>query len=459
VNGRVCSASMLKQLTVTLVDVFGQSQHLNLLKLDKQLEVLDGFCNFDGNFDIYNSNLACYKDALKQLEAFGGSDSERERQLDVLKYQIEELQAADLSVDEEEELVAMHKRVVNLEKIVSSVSESVGFLSKCEPSAISVLSMAQNSLSFATGFDDKVAQLDERLASARIEIEDIAETLQDILRDSDYNSYEIDQMESRLEKIRTIKRKYGGSVEKALEFLQNAVAEYDRLLNATETIAALQVDKQLALKNMYKAALAISQIRQDVAVGFQAKVEQELADLGMKGARLCVSFTPAPTLQQFEKCFTSKGFDKVEFLFSANVGEPLKPLSKVISGGEMSRFMLAIKNITAAVENIPTMVFDEIDTGISGNTAGMVAQKLARVSNSYQCLVITHLPQIVAMADNNLVISKSQVDGATYSTTKQVESLAEKVLEVSRLMGSVGEHSAASAEELIAWCDNYKSNL
>lgn len=459
VNGRVCSASMLKQITVTLVDVFGQSQHLNLLKLDKQLEVLDGFCNFEGHFDKYYGYLADYKHAVFELSKFGGNDAERERQIDVLKYQIDELETADLSVEEENELLAMHKRVVNLEKIVSSLNDSLTFLSNNEPNAISCLSMASNSLSFATNFDDKIADLQQRLDSARIEVEDVAETLQDVLRESDYNPYEIDKMEARLEKIRTIKRKYGGSVEKALEFLQDAKEEYNRLVNATETICNLNQDKAFALNKMYQEAQEISKIRRNVALSLQQKVETELSDLGMKGAKLSISFTDMPSLEQFEHQFTTKGCDRVEFLFSANVGEPLKPLNKVISGGEMSRFMLAIKNITAKVENIPTMVFDEIDTGISGNTASMVAQKLACVSKDYQCLVITHLPQIVAMADNNLVISKSQIDGATHSTTKLVETFEEKVNEVSRLMGSVGEHASASAQELIAWCDNYKKML
>lgn len=459
VNGRVCSASMLKQITVTLVDVFGQSQHLNLLKVDKQLDVLDGFCNFKNFFTEYHKYLADYKYAVDELAKFGGSDAERERQIDVLKYQIDELENAELSVEEENELLAMHKRVVNLEKIVSSLTDSLTFLSNSEPNAISSLSMAHNSLSFATNYDERIAELDNRLVSTRIEIEDIAETLQDVLRESDYNPYEIDKMESRLEKIRTIKRKYGGSVEKALEFLHVAKTEYDRLVNATETIANFQEDKAFALQKMYQNAQEISQIRKATALSLQNNIEKELCDLGMKGAKLSVSFAEMPNLEQFENLFNSKGCDRVEFLFSANVGEPLKPLNKVISGGEMSRFMLAIKNITATVENIPTMVFDEIDTGISGNTASMVAQKLACVSKGYQCLVITHLPQIVAMADNNLVISKSQVGGATISTTKQVVTPEEKIQEVSRLMGSVGQHADASAKELIAWCESYKKSI
>ena len=456
VNGRICSASMLKQISVTLVDVFGQSQHLNLLKVDKQLEILDGFCNFSSNLVNYQKYLTDYNCAVDQLATFGGSDAERERQIDMLKYQIDELESANLSVEEEDELILMHKRVVNMEKIVSSLSDALANLTTSEPNAVSSLSMAHNSLYGATNFDDRVATLDDRLVSARIEVEDIAETLQDILRESDYNPYEIDKMESRLEKIRLIKRKYGGTIEKALEFLQNAKDEYNRLINATETIANLQADKLVALKNMYECAHALSQTRRKVAVDLQQKIERELADLGMKGAKFCASFDDEPTFEQLESVFTNLGYDRVEFLFSANVGEPLKPLNKVISGGEMSRFMLAIKNITATVENIPTMVFDEIDTGISGNTASMVAQKLATVSKNYQCLVITHLPQIVAMADNNLLITKTQSENSTVSTTKQLSTLDEKVQEVSRLMGSKGEHASLTAQDLIAWCDNYK---
>ena len=205
---------------------------------------------------------------------------------------------------------------------------------------------------------------------------------------------------------------------------------------------------------MYEIAKKVSAIRHETAKVLSKEIENQLADLGMKNTSFEVDFLPQPNLQEYALSVTPNGFDKVEFLFSANAGQPVKPLAKVISGGEMSRFMLAVKNITAKVENIPTMVFDEIDSGISGEMAKRVAVKLHNVSSDYQCLVITHLPQIVSMAQTNLLIEKRVEDGKTISSVRQLLSEKEKAEEVARLMGGVGEYALPNAIELINWAKN-----
>ena len=270
-------------------------------------------------------------------------------------------------------------------------------------------------------------------------------------------------MEARLEKIRQIKRKYGGSVSDALQFLKNAEAQYDNLLNSSARIEELNAEKQAILKKMFELSAVKSEERKRTADKLSQRIMRELDDLGMRGTRFEVEFEDAEDFESYANSPSADGYDKVRFMMSANVGEPLKPLSKVISGGEMSRFMLAVKNITALAEKIPTMVFDEIDTGISGNMAQMVANKLAGVShnkqNGYQCIVITHLPQICAMADANLYINKYEKDGKTFTGVNRLTTLEQRSEEVARLMGSVGQHALVNARELIDWSENYKKNI
>ncbi|MBO5772441.1 MAG: DNA repair protein RecN [Clostridia bacterium] len=454
INGRGCTASMLKAVSSTLVDIFGQSNHLFLLRPETHLTVLDGFCQFGTLKDQLTNLYSQYRTFSKQLNAFGGSQSERERTLDILSFQIEELEKANLSEEEEQDLLQKHKIFVNLEKIVSGVQVAYDSLSNLEPSAISNLTSAHNALSSVSQYDSHLAELCARIESVKIEADDVASSLSDFLSNTGYNSYEIDRMETRLEKIKSIKRKYGGSVLSALDFLANAKKQYDALSNATEQIEFLTQEKQKVVAKMYDLSQKLSAIRKEKANHLSKEIESQLADLGMKNTCFEVDFADTPTLDEYATMVSSNGFDKVEFLFSANAGQPVKPLAKVISGGEMSRFMLAVKNITAKVENIPTMVFDEIDSGISGEMAKKVAVKLHNVSSDYQCLVITHLPQIVSMADTNLLIEKYVKDGKTISTVRQLQSVEEKAEEVARLMGGVGEHALPGAMELINWAKN-----
>ena len=461
IQGKISTSAILKDICGELVDIFGQGEHLALLKEKNQLSVLDGFCQFGG----VDEQLVALHHQLgavnKQLLSFGGSDAERQRTLDILSFQIEEISSANLSVEEEEQLVATHKRMVNIEKIATAVGIAVESLNG-ENGAISAISRADKCLQDVSHYEESANQLSGRLESARLEIEDVASTLEDILSQTEFSPYEVDKLQERLDKIRTLKRKYGGSVEETLKFLKNAEEQFETLQNATEIIEQLSKQKQKVLEQMYVLAQQKSQIRHQASVALAKAITSELDDLGMRGTQFNVQFNEQPTFDQYCKNPLADGYDVVAFLMSANPGEPLKPLSKVISGGEMSRFMLAVKNITARIERIPTMVFDEIDTGISGAMAQKVAVKLAKIASDktvgYQSIVITHLPQIVAMADNNLFIEKITEDCKTH-TTVSVLDFDGQVAEVSRLMGGVGEHSLQSATDLIAWCNQTKQNF
>ena len=463
IQGKTATQAILKEVCAELVDIFGQGQHLALLNEKNQLTVLDAFCNFGGIDQQLRAELHPQLAAInKELKSFGGSDAERERLHDILKYQIDEISAADLSEEEEEELLTLHKRMVNVEKITTALNQAVALL-RGEQGASAQAGQSVSLLRSIANLEDSAEGLTERLNSVRIELDDVTDQLESVLSQMDFSPSEVDKMEERLEKIRQLKRKYGGSVAEVLKFLEASQKQYDTLLNSAERIEQLNAEKRKVVQQMYELSKQKSALRRQAAQKLAERIMQELSDLGMRGTNFYVSFNDQPTLDEYANSPSADGFDKVEFLMSANIGEPLKPLSKVISGGEMSRFMLAVKNITALAEKIPTMVFDEIDSGISGNMAQMVANKLANVSSSkhdgYQCVVITHLPQIAAMADVNLYISKFQKDGRTFTAVEALTDYEQRAKEVSRLMGSVGEHAIVNAKELLDFSANYKKSL
>lgn len=455
VNGRVCPTTALRQITAALVDIFGQSQHLSLLRVDNHIKVLDEF-ECDGAVKGKLRELyAEYREVAKKLNAFGGNDAERERLLDILRFQIDEISSAELSENEENDLTEMRARYLNVEKIVSSVTGALNFL-EGNGMAASV-GEAKNALA-AAAQDRELNELHGRLDSVQIELDDITASLENILSEIDYNPAEIDKMEERLEKYKVLKKKYGGTVSDVAVFLEKAKEQYENLFNAAEIIEKLTAKQNALARELYGYAQKLSEKRRAAAKKFEGEIEAQLNDLGMKGTTFRVDFNGVPGLEEFSSSVSPEGYDKVEFLLSPNKGEPLKPLAKIISGGEMSRFMLAIKNITAKIEKIPTMVFDEIDIGISGGMAQMVAVKLANVSKDYQCIVITHLPQICAMADANMLIAKSVV-GERTETRLTVLDENGKTEEVARLMGgkNIGEYSRLHAKEMIDWAKNMKA--
>lgn len=455
VNGRIVPATVLREITGTLVDVFGQSQHQNLYRTDSHIIVLDNYNYAQNLFDQLSELNSQYKENKKKMSVFGGDESQRARAIDILKYQIDEIKNAKPDEKEEAELLATKNRMANAEKLAQSLSLALNTLSENSDIPKS-LSKAVLSLTSASGLDGEIASLSERLSQARLEIEDIIDACEKLATELEYNPSEMDKIVERLETIKQLKRKYGGSVQSVKEFLLQAEKDYDRLINATEEIEKLTSEREKILDKMYSVSQKLSAHRKNIAENLEKDIKNQLSDLGMNGACFVVSFTDEPSRENYIP--SSKGYDKVEFLFSANKGEPVKPLAKILSGGEMSRFMLAIKNITAQIEAIPTMVFDEIDIGISGVIAQMLAKKLSNISRSYQCIVITHLPQVAAMGERNLLITKIQDDTST-KTNLSILSEKEKIQEVARLSGgeNIGEYSLLHAQELIKWANDYKS--
>lgn len=460
INGVSSTVSVLKKITSALIDFHGQSEHFALLKKENCLKLIDGFGKDSvlKNKAEISSLVSEYKSLCAEIEKLGGNEDARRNRLDVLNYQINEISKAELKDGEEEELSEARQKLIHREKILSSLSAVKGATTG-EGGAFDVLSNAEKFCSQISSLGDDYSTLTERLSSVVAEIDDIGETAESLLSGVDDFSFNAEEVEERLDLIKKLKKKYGGSVEEIYEFLKNAQTEKDDLENFEVRSASLLKKKNSLEDEIYVLYKNLSEMRRKIAERFEKDVISELKDLAMGKAKFSVAFADAPDK---ENCnFNSNnGFDDVEFMFSANAGEPLKPLSAVISGGEISRFMIAVKARTAGISETETFIFDEIDSGISGTTAEIVAEKFAKISLGAQVIAISHLPQISAMADNNLLIYKEEIDGKTRTNVKKLTS-EEKLYEVVRLVGGRNDSESAKnhAATLIENADNYKNKL
>ena len=460
INGNGATVGMLKKFTSKLVDVHGQSEHFYLLSSANQLELLDKICGNDilSAKEKLKSEYNELKAIESELDKLGGDESSRAIRLDVLNYQIKEIEGANLKEGEEAELLEKKQRIINMEKILTSLN-SVKASFYDEGGISDILGNASKSLSLICSISEDYNSLYNRLESAYAELEDVASAAENLADDMDDEDLNIDDIEQRLDVIKNLKRKYGENVTEINNFLSEALEEKKKLENFDILAERLLNEKKVLKDAIYDKYVELSSIRRKAAVGFIDNVLTELKELGFASAKFDISFNEQP---RFDECKfqSANGFDSIEFVFSANVGEPLKPLSDVISGGEISRFMLAIKAQTAKYNNLSTFVFDEIDAGISGNTARVVAEKFAKIASATQIIAITHLPQISSMADNNLLIEKGVIDGKTLTRVTGLKG-DEVVNEIVRLVGGDknSDNARNHALELIKKSSEYKKSL
>ena len=458
-NGNSVTQSMLRKFTAKLVDVHGQSEHFYLLKNSNQLELIDKFA--PDTVPVKNEIIALfkeYRDVVKNIDSLGGSDADRLVKIDILNFQIKEIESANLKEGEEEELLSIKKILNNQSKIVNALA-SVKAALNGDGGVGDVVSNADKILSTITEFDDQYGKLSERLSAVNYEISDIADSVSNELEEFNYSEYNPEEIEERLDLIKNLKRKYGGTVLSVLSFLDEAKKQLDIYQNFNVLSADLLKQKIVLEEKIYKKYEILSDVRKSESKVFSDRVTSELKELGMENAVFDINFNNFPSAD--DCAYTSEnGVDEIEFVFSANKGEPVKPLSNIISGGEISRFMLAVKTQTAKFNNISTFIFDEIDSGISGNTAKTVAQKFAKIAKDTQIIAITHLPQIAAMGDANYLIEKTVENGKTLTQVKELNS-EEKISEIVRLVG--GDKDSKSAKELgmelIALSKEYKGKL
>lgn len=447
INGSTVTVGMLKEIAEDMIDIYGQHEHQSLLNPVKHIRLLDRFCGagFGEAMEEYKNSRQRLKDLEKQLAILIGDESQREQRMDMLLFQKEEIEAAELREGEEDALLEQKKRLSSMERLIRLTGESITLLYDGDdraPSACDRLGDALAKLQEAAEYDAALSPLADALADGYAAVEDCARELKREAEKQEADPEELERIEERLQLFYKLKRKYGGSIEAVLEFYEKAVQELEFLSNSSEKAAELSAKKAEEEKRLSALAETLTARRRATAEQVEEQIETALHDMEMKHARFHIQIE--------EKAdWGADGKDKVEFLISANAGEPLKPLAKIASGGEMSRVMLALKTVLVDADEIGTFIFDEIDTGVSGRTARRVGEKMRFLGGKRQLLCITHLPQIAAMADNHFLIEKESDAGETVT---RVTALDEEgaVREVARLMNDVTETTLAAARELLA---------
>jgi len=456
VNGNTVTVSMLRQVTDSLVDVHGQSEHFFLLKESNQLKTLD---------EVVGKELQPLKEDLsafikekrridEQIALLGGDEKERGRRLDILQFQIDEIKSVDVQDGEEEELLAKRNKINNLEKIISALRDALGAMSG-EGGVSDGIRSANRAILGIARLDEQYSAVCDKLESIAMEAEDVAATISDMGEELYFDENEAEETETRLDAIRGLKRKYGANKAEIDEYLEKIQQEYDLLSDCEGQYAALTAQRAKVLQKIYKTCKTITELRKKHGKEFCKRVTDELKTLNIASAQFDIQFNEYAETDA-ERAGTN-GLDGVCFLFSANAGEPMKPLGKIISGGEMSRFMLAIKTQLSGVNEISTYIFDEIDAGISGKTAKVVGEKLAKIAKGTQIIAVSHLAQIAVMSDAEFLIEKREEDGKTLT---QVYGLDEqqKTREIVRLLGGEDgdEFALKHAEELLKQAKEYK---
>ena len=398
INGRVTPQGVLKRISAALVDIFSQNQHTYLLKPENHLHILDGF-RHDPSLSERVASLSAALDEINAgLGKFGVDDSQRERMLDMLNYQIREIESAEFYIGEDDELQQLRKKGQNAEKISYALSSAIRLLDG-DGGALCAVGDAASAMASVSGLDNEYEDIRRRLESTEYELRDLADTLDGLASSLSFDSFEQDRIETRLDKLKLLKKKYGGTIDDVLRYREELRARLDEAENSDEKKTVLMKELKSLRSSLLESCSRLTEARTIKAAQLEQAIQKELIDLNFPDSKVAVQVSSLDEP-------SANGADQVRFLISTNKGEPLKPLDKIVSGGEMSRIMLAFKNIVSSYDQIPTLIFDEIDTGISGITASIVGNKLREISRSHQVICITHLPQIAAAGDHNFMIHK-----------------------------------------------------
>ena len=454
VNGRPVTVGQLRALGARLLNIHGQHDGQQLLDEEQHIVYLDSFGRVESLAITYAEKYKNFTDIRRQIGALQMDEAEKARRVDTLQYQIEELRRAKLKPGEEEELTARRGMLRNAEKFLDAVAGADYALNGDDSGggALSALRQAQDALSGVRHLDDAFGQLYERLGEAYSEVYDIAATVEDKRGELDVSPGELDRVESRMDLLYRLKKKYGATVEDMLDYQARCEAELAQIEDAGDTLARLEQALSKAEKEARQAAQALSDARKAAADRLTSQILAELQQLDMGKIRFAVDFA--------EKPLDSDGMDTVRFLMSANVGEELRPIHKIASGGELARIMLAMKNVLSEQDHVGTMVFDEVDTGVSGRAAQKVAEKMARISRRKQVLCVTHLPQLAAMADTHFSVEKGERGGRTYTEVRRLDR-EQRRRELARLTGGshVSQTMLDGAEELLAQAEKFRAEL
>ena len=454
-GGRPITVTQLRQLGRQLLNIHGQHDGQQLLDPASHLGYLDQFGGCRPLLESYQEAYRKWHDIRREMDKLQMDEAERSRRVDTLNYQIQELERAQRKAGEDEELSARRTLLRSAGRLMEAVQSAEFALSGDEDrdGACSLIAQAEGEVQGVSSISPELSELSEKLTALRCAADDAADTLRDLSRSFDFSPGELDQVEERLDLLYRLRKKYGPTVEDMLSYLDRCRKELDQIQYADDTLARLEKDLKKAQKEAARRGEVLSQARREAAGALQARVQEELRQLDMPKVRFQTEFTP----KGGEAGMDETGLDEVQFLMSANLGEALKPIQKVASGGELARIMLALKNVLAEGDQIGTLVFDEVDTGVSGRAAQKVAEKMAQVARGKQVLCVTHLPQIAAMADTHFSVQKGEREGRTYTRLERLDR-SQRREELARLIGgaSITPSLLESAEELLRQAEQQK---
>ena len=444
VNGSLVTVSILQKLGLELINIHGQHDSATLFDEENHLRFLDAFADNEPLLQDYREKFSAVSTLRREIDRMTMDEGEKLRRMETLKYQVEEIEKADLKAGEDEELEQRRKLLQNSEKLSQGLEEAAESLLGGDDSdgAAALLAQAAYALSRIARYSDDYTAFQERLTDLKYQVQDIADEVRDALEELSYSADELEQIESRLDIIHRLRRKYGSTCQEILEYLENARKELDEIEFADDRVEQLKKKLSAKEKAAWEAAMLLRKDRQEKGKLLAEKILSELRQLDMPRVQFQCRFR--------ETELGADGADFVAFYLSANAGEDLKPLSKVASGGELARIMLSMKNVLAEKDAVDTLIFDEVDTGVSGRAAQRIAEKLRALAKHKQVLCVTHLPQLAALADTHMLIAKSERDGRTFTTVTPLDREGRKQ-ELARIIGgtNITEITLKSAEEML----------
>lgn len=466
INGRTISLSLLKELGEVLVDIHGQTEHLSLLNIHAHLGLLDRYANVESLLAAYRKTYQNLLGIRHELEGLREAQRDAERRTEMLTFQADEIEAAKLKPGEDEDLRKERDRLANAESLVNLAQQALTVLDEGtseSPASTDLIGQAVQSLAKLAQIDGTQNALAEQSVTLEETLADLARGLRNYLEAIEFNPKRLEEVEERLDLIRRLERKYGGTIESTIAFAADARKQLETITTAAGRIGELETAESAALAKLSEQGLGLSQKRKESAEQMSKSIEAELGDLRMAAARFAVDFQTKPAADGIplpdgtRVAFDGNGLDKVEFLVAPNPGEGLKPLARIASGGETSRLMLALKNVLVRADQVPTLIFDEIDQGIGGRVGGTVGEKLWHLGRAHQVFVITHLPQLAVFGDQHFQVQKVIEQNRTL--TKVAKLTGEpRTLELAQMLGAVTEGTLRSAHDILQSAQTFKTS-
>jgi len=465
-NGRIANLSLLKELGEILVDIHGQSEHLSLLNVHAHLGLLDRYAEVESVLAVYRKAYQNLLGLRRELHELREAQRDAERRTEMLTFQADEIEAAKLRHGEDDELKQERDRLANAESLATLAQEALTVLDEGTPeapAATDLVGQAVQSLSKLAQIDATQNTVSEQATSIEENLADLSHSLRNYLEAIEYNPKRLEEVEERLDLIHRLERKHGGSIESVIAFAADARRQLETITTASARIAELEEAESAALAKLSEQGQSLSQKRKEATEKMSNSIEVELDDLRMAAARFAVDFQTRPDPEGVPLpdgsriAFDGNGLDKVEFLVAPNPGEGLKPLVKIASGGETSRLMLALKNVLARADQVPTLIFDEIDQGIGGRVGGTVGEKLWCLGRAHQVMVITHLPQLAVFGDQHFQVQKIVEDGRTLTHLTELTG-EPRTLELAQMLGEVTEGTLRSAHDILQSAQTFKEN-